>query len=97
MTKTEQLESEINQKIHELKVSLNIQNLLHERLKSSTKELEKIESVLKTIEANLRYSNVYIYKLEEENKSLKLSCDAWMNRAIKLEFEVLSARDENGR
>lgn len=94
MTKTEKLENEIKQRTHELNVSLSIQNLLHERLKESTRELKKVENLLKTIEDSLRYSNTYIYTLEQKNKNLKLSCDIWMKRSIRLQFEVLKARDE---
>ena len=92
MTKIKQLESELNQKINELNESLNVQYLLHETLKSSAKTLEEINNLLKAVEANLKYSNEYIDALKQEQRSLKLSCDAWMKRAIKLEFEVLNAR-----
>lgn len=93
MTKIEQLESEINQKINELNESLNIQYLLREKLKSNTKTMGELENQLKDIEAYLKYSNEYIVTLKQENRSLKLSCEEWIKRAIKLEFEVLSARD----
>lgn len=93
MTKIEQLESELNQKIHELNESLNAQYVLRETLKSNTKTLGQVEKQLKGIEAYLKYSNDSIYMLKQENRSLKLSCDEWMKRAIKLEFKILSARD----
>lgn len=93
MTKIEQLESEINQKINELNESLNVQYWLRERLKSNTDTLREIENLLKVIEANLKYSNDSIVTLKQENQSLKLSSNEWMKRAIKLEFELLSARD----
>jgi septal ring factor EnvC (AmiA/AmiB activator) len=91
--KIKQLESELNQKINELNESVNAQYLLHETLKSNTKTLGKIEKLLKVVEAKLKYSNEYIHNLKQENSSLKSSCDVWMKRAIRLEFEVLSARD----
>ncbi|MGZ8180511.1 MAG: hypothetical protein ACXWT1_00985 [Methylobacter sp.] len=93
MTKIKQLEGELNQKIKELNESLNAQYLLREILKSNTKTLGEIEILLKIVEAKLKYSNDYIQSLKRENSSLKLSCDVWMKRAIKLEFQVLSARD----
>ncbi|MGZ8159463.1 MAG: hypothetical protein ACXWT1_14530 [Methylobacter sp.] len=93
MTKIEQLESELNQKINELNESLNVQNLLHETLRRNAQTLAEIENLLKVLEANLKYSNDYIQSLKQENSALKLSCDVWMKRAIKLEFQVLSARD----
>ncbi len=93
MTKIEQLESEIKQKTKELNISLKTQILLRERLKSNTKTLGEVLDQLKAIEAYLENSNEYVYKLKQENRKLKLSCDEWVKRAIELEFEVLSARD----
>ncbi|MFZ2407744.1 MAG: hypothetical protein WAW41_21650 [Methylobacter sp.] len=93
MTKIKQLEGELNQKINELNESLNTQYLLYETLKNNTKTLGEIESLLKIVETKLKYSNDYIQSLKRENSSLKLSCDVWMKQAIKLEFQVLSARD----
>lgn len=93
MTKIEQLESEINQKIIELNESKHAQHLLRETLKRNTQTLGEIENRLKVIGAHLKDSNECIHKLKQENWKLKLSCDVWVQRAIKLEFEVLSARD----
>lgn len=93
MTKIEQLESELNQKIHDLNESLNAQYVLRETLKSNTKTLGQVEQQLKDIEAHLKHSNDSMCMLKQENRSLKLSCNEWMKRAIKLEFKVLSARD----
>jgi len=93
VTKIEQLESEIKQKTKELNISLKTQILLRERLKSNTKTLGEVLDQLKAIEAYLENSNEYVYKLKQENRKLKLSCDEWVKRAIELEFEVLSARD----
>lgn len=93
MTRIEQLENEINQKIKELNESLNTQYLLRETLKSNAKTLEDIKTQLEIIEAYLKYSNEYIDTLKQENRQLKSSCDEWAKRAIQLEFKVLSARD----
>lgn len=93
MATIEQLENELYQKIKTLNESLNVQSLLRERLKINTKTMGEVENQLKVIEAHLKYSNEYICKLKQENRSLKSSCDEWMKRAIKLEFEILSARD----
>lgn len=93
MTRIEQLEREINQKTNELNESLNTQHLLRETLRSNTKTMGNIEEQLKAVAAYLTYSNEYIHKLKHENRRLKLSCDAWVKRAIHLELEVLSARD----
>lgn len=93
VTRIEQLESELKQKINELNGSLNAQYMLRETLKSKIKTLEEIDRLLKVIEANLKCSKEQIYMLERENRRLKLSCDEWVKRAIKLEFEVLRARN----
>ncbi|MGR9014194.1 MAG: hypothetical protein ACU83U_11165 [Gammaproteobacteria bacterium] len=93
MTKITQLENEMNQKINELNKSLHAQNLLHDRLKGSVKTLREVESQLHAIEANLKDSNECNQALMQENWQLRLSCDQWMKRAIKLEFKVLNARD----
>ncbi|TAN65042.1 MAG: hypothetical protein EPN17_17885 [Methylobacter sp.] len=94
MTKIEQLENELKQKTDELNESLNIQYLLRETLKSNTRTLGEIELLLRGITANLECSNECVEALRLENHGLKLVGDAWMKRAIKLEFEVLRARDE---
>ncbi len=93
MTKIEQLEREINQQTNELNKSLNAQYLLRETLKSNTEAMKKVENLLKVMDANLKHSNEYICTLKQENLGLKLSCDEWMKRSIKLEFEILNARD----
>ncbi|MFU8788603.1 MAG: hypothetical protein ACNA7G_06200 [Methylobacter sp.] len=92
MTKIEQLESELNQKENELDESLYVQYLLRERLRSATKTMEDIENLLKSVAANLTDSNEYIDTLKQENRKLKLSCEVWVKRAVKLEFQVLNAR-----
>lgn len=78
---------------NELNESLEAQFLLHQKLKNSIKTLGEVESLLKDIEANLKYSIECNNALVQENWKLKLACDEWMKRAIKLEFKVLNARD----
>lgn len=93
MTKIEQLENKLNQKIAELNVSLGSQSLLLERLKNNTQMLGEIENLFKAVDANLKFANDTIYTLQQENDNLKSSCDEWMKRAIQLEFKVLNAGD----
>jgi septal ring factor EnvC (AmiA/AmiB activator) len=88
-----QLEHELNLKINELNESLRIQDLLVETLENSNKRLGEMESALKSIAEKIQLSSQYINALEQENQGLKTSCGFWVQRAIKLEFEVLSARD----
>lgn len=92
MTKIEQLEREINQQTNELNKSLNAQYFLRETLKSNTETMKKVEDLLKVMDANLKHSNEYIGTLKQENLGLRLSCDEWMKRTIKLEFEILNTR-----
>lgn len=93
MTEIEQLKKELQQKIIELNACLENQQLLKVRLKNSSTVLEGVKSQIKGLEAFVTHSNEYIYQLQFENQMLKSSCDAWMKRAIMLEFKVLSARD----
>ncbi|MGZ8232424.1 hypothetical protein [Methylobacter tundripaludum] len=93
MTKIEQLESELNQKINELNESLNTQYMLRETVRSNTNTLGEINDLLKVVATNLKYSNEYITTLKLENRRLKSSCDVWIKQTIKREFELLSARD----
>ncbi len=89
----ERLESELSQKITELHESLTAQHVLHERLRCNMKTMIELEKLLTIVEANLRHSNEYIVTLKQDNQKLKSSCDEWTRRALKLEFEILSARD----
>jgi len=97
MTKNRQLEIELNRKTSELNDCMDTQYLLQESLKNNTKRLGEIENMLKLITVNLKHSNERFNELKKENQGLKLSCDMWMRRAIKLEFDVLSARDADNK
>lgn len=90
MTNIEQLENELSE-------SLNAQYVLGEKLNNSIKTLREIESLLETINANLKHSKAYIATLEQENKTLKSSCEVWIKRSIMLDFKVLSARNAGQR
>jgi predicted nucleic acid-binding Zn-ribbon protein len=98
MTEIEQLESELNKKTDELVKLWNAYNHLFEKFKESTKSLKQIEIQLKDAEGHLQYLkayvNEYITDLVEENQKLKFSADVWLKRALKLEWDVLNARDE---
>jgi len=98
MSEFEELESELNKKTEQLLRLWNAYKLLFERFKQSTESLKQIESQLKDGEEHLHYLkayiNEYIADLAEENQKLKLAADAWLKRALKLEWDVLKARDE---
>ncbi len=93
MTKTEQLERELNQKTLELTEILESQCLLRNTLRNNTKTMEGIRSLLQQVNAKLKHSHEYISTLEQENFCLKLSCDEWMKRAIEFQFKALSDSD----
>ncbi|NOT13397.1 MAG: hypothetical protein HOP23_16480 [Methylococcaceae bacterium] len=98
MNQIEQLESELNKKTEELEQLWDAYNHLFKKFKQSTISLRHIESQLKDAEDHLQYLkayvNEYITDLVEENQKLKLSADVWLKRALKLELDVLNARDE---
>jgi predicted nucleic acid-binding Zn-ribbon protein len=98
MTEFEQLESELSKKSEELVKLWNAYRLLFERFKESTHSLKSIENQLKGAEEHLHYLrayiNEYIADLAEENQKLKFSAEVWLKRALKLESDVLNARDE---
>jgi predicted nucleic acid-binding Zn-ribbon protein len=98
MNLIEQLEGELNKKSEELEQLWESYNQLFKKFKQSTISLRHIESQLKDAEEHLHYLkayvNEYITDLVEENQKLKFSADAWLKRALKLELDVLNARDE---
>jgi chromosome segregation ATPase len=98
MTEIQRLESELIKKNQELAQLWKAYNALFEKFKSSTQSLKQIKSQLKDAESHLQflkaYINEYIVDLAEENKKLKFSADMWLKRALKLESDVLIARDE---
>ena len=93
MTRIEQLESQLKEKIQGLDDSLIAQNQLRDTLISNTKTMAQVKRQLKEIEDYLRYSNDTLRMLKRENQSLKSAGELWMKRAIQLEFMVLSAGD----
>ena len=93
MTRIEQLESELKEKIQGLDDSLSAQNQLRDTLISNTKTMAQVKRQLKEIENYLKYSNDTLRMLKHENQSLKSAGELWMKRAIQLEFMVLSAGD----
>jgi septal ring factor EnvC (AmiA/AmiB activator) len=90
VTTVERLEREIHQKTQALNESLAVQNALRETLKSNTKTMAQVEQQLKNVADYLKYSNETIFKLNQENRSLEWSSEKWMQRAIQLEFKLLS-------
>ncbi len=91
--KIEALEGELSQKKHELDESCKAQQKMSEGVRTCVFSLFTIKGHLQIVEAYLDESNNRILELIKENAALKSSGDGWFKRAIKLEFDVLSAQD----
>jgi regulator of replication initiation timing len=98
LTKIEQLEVDVQQKDRALSRHINENIILRDKLQDSMELLQKITIRLNRVESDLNNSYMHIQShiecLVQENRTLQLSNDAWSERSIKLEFEVLAAREE---
>lgn len=91
--KIESLEGELSQKTYELDQSYKAQQEMSEGVRDCVASLFIVKSHLRIVATHLDYSNNQTLKLMKENAALKSSGDEWLRRAIKLEFDVLSAQD----
>ncbi len=91
--KIEQLEAELSQKTRELDQSCYAQHIMSEGVKNCVTSLCSVQNQLYAVAAHLERSNKRIFKLMQENKTLKSSGDEWFKRAIKLEFDILMTKD----
>lgn len=66
---------------------------MSERVKNCARSLDAAHNQLQAVAVRLEYSNKQISELMQENKALKSSGDEWFKRAIKLEFDILTAND----
>lgn len=89
----ERLEDELSQKTYELNQSSKAQQIMSEGVKKCIESLYAVQSQLQAVAAHLDRSNQRIFDLMRKNKALKSSSDEWFKRSIKLEFEVLMAKD----
>lgn len=87
MKKIEHLEGELNQ-------SHKAQYIMSEGVKKCITSLYTVQHHLQAVVVYLEYSNKHIAELNQENKLLKSAGDAWLKRSLKLEFDVLTAKDE---
>ncbi len=92
--KIEWLEGELNQKTDELNQICKAQRTMTIRAKNCAASLHAIQNQLQTVAGHLERSSKQIVALTQENTALKSSGDEWFRRTIKLEFEVLTAKDE---
>ncbi|HEY8037610.1 MAG TPA: hypothetical protein VIF37_18680 [Methylobacter sp.] len=92
--KIERLEAELSQKTRELNQSCQAQHIMSEGVKNCVSSLCIVQNQLYAVAAHLDRSNKHILQLMQENKTLKSSGDEWFKRAIKLEFDVLTSKDE---
>ena len=89
----ERLEDELSQKTYELNQSCKAQQIMSEGVKKCVESLYTVQNQLQAVAAHLDRSNKRIFELVRKNKALKSSGDEWFKRSIKLEFEVLNAKD----
>jgi exonuclease VII small subunit len=89
----ERLENELSQKTYELDQSCRAQQIMNEGVKKCVESLYAVQGQLQAVATHLDRSNKRIFDLMRKNKALKLSGDEWFKRSIKLEFEVLMAKD----
>lgn len=91
--KIERLEDELSRKTLELNQSCKAQSIMSEGVKNCVTSLHAVQNQLQAVATHLDRSNKHIFELMQKNKILKSSGDEWFRRAIKLEFEVLIAKD----
>ncbi|MDI1230839.1 MAG: hypothetical protein PSV18_14090 [Methylobacter sp.] len=91
--KIEWLEGELNQKKQALNQIGKAQSIMSEGIKNCAASLCTTQAQLQAIAAHLNHSNKRIFELIQKNRALKSSGDEWLRRSIKLEFEVLMAKD----
>jgi chromosome segregation ATPase len=92
--KIKRLECELQHKVHALNQSNEAQSVLRQGVKKCTVTLRSTQKKLEAIAEHLALSKNYIFELSQENRHLKSSGDEWLNRAIKLEFDVLMLKDK---
>jgi exonuclease VII small subunit len=90
----ERLEGELNQKTQALNQSYKAQAIMNESVKNCVASLFIVQNQLQVVAAHSDRSNKRIFELIQKNKALESSGNEWFRRAIKLEFEVLMAKDE---
>lgn len=95
--KIRELEVKLANKDKELAVYKENLITLNEALDRSANLFEALLSQLKTAETHLKYSNQSvdqtIDQLNQDNKNLRISNDMWLKRVIKLELELLKAKE----
>ncbi|MGZ5077075.1 MAG: hypothetical protein ACXV9R_10675 [Methylobacter sp.] len=87
LKKIDSLEQALNLKTRELNQISEAQYLLTRGLKICTANLSSLQD-------QLQAASINVDQLQQENKLLKLSNDKWLQRALKLEFEVLTVKNE---
>lgn len=92
--KIERLEDELSRKACELDQSCKAQHIMSEGVKNCAASLYTVQNQLQAVAKHLDRSNKHIFELMQKNRILKLSGDTWFRRAIKLEFDILMAKDE---
>ena len=85
--KIEQLEDELDQ-------SNRIKITMFEIVKDCINSLHAVQDQLRSIVLYLEHSNKHIFELAQENRIFRSSNSEWLKRAIKIEFDILTVKDE---
>jgi uncharacterized protein (DUF3084 family) len=98
LVKVFQLERDLHQKVWELYRGLKEQMFLREQLKACIQSMRESSGQLNDTKNELKNRQRQILErideLEQENKALQCSNEAWSSRSITLQFEVLAAQGE---
>lgn len=101
LARIEQLEGELQQKNTALDTLLKEQQRLRDSLQMCVQTLQKMTQQVncagREIKNDYRQFLERIAALEQENQALKGSNDVWSNRALTLEFDLLTAEAENNQ
>jgi chromosome segregation ATPase len=92
--KNEELEGELHQQTLEFKQLCTAHSVLSEGMKYYTSSLVAVREKLQAMSAQVAHANNAVFELRQVNSALKSSSDEWFKRAIKLEFDFLTVKDE---
>jgi predicted nuclease with TOPRIM domain len=90
----ERLEHQINQQVHDFNLLRNANSILNDGMKCCSVSLADIHEKLLAMVAQVDQTNNSDFELRQVNSALKSSGDEWFKRAIKLEFDILTLKDE---
>ncbi len=90
----EGLERQLSQQTHDFDLLCNAHSILSDGMKCCFASLAEVQEKLQAMAAQVNQTNNSVFKLMLVNRALKTSADEWFRRAIKLEFNVLTLKNE---